>query len=122
MRRAVTLLLLGVLSWLTFPAHAGDGVPKPTIVIANEGKCIAPAEEMRRNHMEMLKHQRNETLREGKRGMPASLNACIECHAGKSTGSVLGRTISAKAATPTPPSSSTAGIATSPRRATRPRG
>ncbi len=90
MRRAVTLLLLGVLSWLTLPAHAGDGVPKPTIVIANEGKCIAPAEEMRRNHMEMLKHQRNETLREGKRGMPASLNACIECHASKSTGSVLG--------------------------------
>jgi hypothetical protein len=91
MRRAATLFLLGVLPWLTFSAWAGDSVPKPTIMIANEGKCIAPAEEMRRNHMDMLKHQRNETMREGKRGMPASLNGCIECHAGKSTGSVVGK-------------------------------
>lgn len=91
MRRAVTLLLLAVLPWLTFAAHAGDGVPKPTIKIATEGKCIAPAEDMRRNHMDMLKHQRNETMREGKRGMPASLNGCIECHASKSTGSVTGK-------------------------------
>jgi hypothetical protein len=91
MRRAATLFLLGVLPWLTFSVWAGDGVPMPTITIANEGKCIAPTEEMRRNHMDMLKHQRNETMREGKRGMPASLNACIECHAGKSTGSVIGK-------------------------------
>lgn len=93
MRRAAPLLLLAVLPWLTFAAHAANdqgGVPKPVIKIATEGKCIAPAEEMRRNHMDMLKHQRNETLREGKRGMPASLNACIECHAGKSTGTVVG--------------------------------
>ena len=38
----------------------------------------------------MLKHQRDRTLRAGIRGEPASLNACIECHASKKTGSVLG--------------------------------
>ena len=53
-------------------------------------KCIAPVEEMRRNHMDMLKHQRDRTMRSGIRGEPASLNACIECHASKQTGSVLG--------------------------------
>ncbi len=90
MRRAATFLLLGVLPWLTFSAWAGDSVPKPTIRIATEGKCIAPAEEMRRNHMDMLKHQRDKTLRQGIRGEKASLNGCIECHAAKSTGSVIG--------------------------------
>lgn len=94
MRRAATLLALGVLSWLTLPVgpvRAADGVPKPAIRIASEGTCIAPTEEMRRNHMEMLKHQRDRTLRQGIRGEKASLNECISCHASKSTGSVLGK-------------------------------
>ena len=74
----------------TLPALAGERTPTPTISIENPGKCIAPADEMRRNHMEMLKHQRDRTLRAGIRGEPASLNACIDCHASKKTGSVLG--------------------------------
>ena len=74
------------------PTLAGDGgrTAKPAIEIANPGKCVAPVEEMRRNHMDMLKHQRDRSLRQGIRGEPASLNACIECHASKTTGSVLG--------------------------------
>jgi hypothetical protein len=94
MRRAATLLLIGVLPWLTLTAgaaRAADGVPKPAIKIATEGKCIAPTEEMRRNHMDMLKHTRDKTMRQGIRGEKASLNECIGCHASKSTGSVLGK-------------------------------
>ena len=74
------------------PTFAGEGgrTAKPVIEIANPGHCVAPVEEMRRNHMEMLKHQRDRTMRAGIRGEPASLNACIECHASKKTGSVLG--------------------------------
>ena len=74
------------------PTFAGEGgrTAKPLVEIANPGKCVTPAEEMRRNHMEMLKHQRDRTMRAGVRGEPASLNACIECHASKATGSVLG--------------------------------
>jgi len=71
-------------------ADEGGRTARPAIDIANPGKCVAPAEEMRRNHMEMLKHQRDRTLRQGVRGEAASLNACIECHASKQTGSVLG--------------------------------
>jgi hypothetical protein len=85
---AVTALI-AVSSAPTF-AGAGDRTVKPVIEIANPGKCVAPVEEMRRNHMEMLKHQRDRTMRAGIRGEPASLNACIECHASKKTGSVLG--------------------------------
>jgi hypothetical protein len=91
MRRAATLLLIGVLPWLTFAVQAAEGVPKPAIKIATEGKCIAPTEEMRRNHMDMLKHTRDKTMRQGVRGEKASLNECIGCHASKSTGSVLGK-------------------------------
>jgi hypothetical protein len=91
MRRAATLLLIGVLPWLTFAVQAAEGVPKPAIKIATEGKCIAPTEEMRRNHMDMLKHTRDKTMRQGIRGEKASLNECIGCHASKSTGSVLGK-------------------------------
>lgn len=75
------------------PTLAGESgrTPKPVVEIANPGKCIAPADEMRRNHMDMLRHQRDRSLRQGIRGEPASLNACIDCHASKKTGSVLAK-------------------------------
>jgi hypothetical protein len=85
-----SIFLAVILAFLAQFAWAGERTAKPAIAIANPGKCVAPAEEMRRNHMEMLKHQRDRTLRSGIRGEPASLNACIECHAGKTSGSVLG--------------------------------
>jgi hypothetical protein len=67
------------------------GATRPAIKIENPGQCIAPAEEMRRNHMEMLKHQRDRTVRQGIRGEKASLDECIRCHAGRTTGTVLGK-------------------------------
>lgn len=76
---------------LLAPAVSIAGASKPTITIENPGECIAPAEDMRRNHMEMLKHQRDRTLRQGIRGESASLNGCINCHASKTTGSVTGK-------------------------------
>jgi hypothetical protein len=91
MSRAFAFVATLLLAWsMMQSAHAG-GVPKPSVTIESPGtQCVAPPEEMRRNHMEMLKHQRNLTLREGVRGAKASLNGCIECHASKKTGSVIG--------------------------------
>jgi hypothetical protein len=43
---------------------------------------------MRRNHMKLLKHQRDDTLRGGIRTEKYSLKACVECHASQTTGSV----------------------------------
>ncbi len=96
LRILATLLfaLIAVSPAPTF-AHKGEAhplrTPVPNMSTESTGKCVAPPEEMRRNHMEMLKHQRDRTLRQGIRGEPASLNACIECHASKKTGSVLGK-------------------------------
>ncbi|MFA6311182.1 MAG: hypothetical protein WCV99_19535 [Sterolibacterium sp.] len=93
LRRILNLVLL-VLAALAMPAHAGAGVPKPVLTIENPGQCVAAPEVIRRTHMDLLKHQRDKTMHEGQRGAKgdksASLNACIECHASKKTGSVLG--------------------------------
>ena len=36
---------------------------------------------MRRYHMTMLKHQRDDTVHEGERGGDFSIKACVTCHA-----------------------------------------
>lgn len=84
-------LMVLLAAWLAAPLSVLAGAPKPAVKIENPGQCIAPAEEMRRNHMEMLKHQRDRTMRHGIRGEKASLNECINCHASKTTGTVLGK-------------------------------
>ncbi len=53
----------------------------PKIPKAKGDKCIAPTEFMRRNHMKLLLHDRDETVRLGNREIKASLKACIACHA-----------------------------------------
>jgi len=72
-------------------AFAASNAPRPVIEIANPGECIAPAAQMRANHHTMISHARDRTSREGFRGEPASLMACVNCHASKTTGSVLGK-------------------------------
>jgi hypothetical protein len=90
--KLLRILLTALLpALLAAPPTAAAGTPLPSIKIENPGECIAPAEEMRRNHMEMLKHTRDRTLRQGIRGEKASLNECINCHASKTTGSVTGK-------------------------------
>jgi len=71
-------------------AADGGRTPKPAIVVESQGHCIEPAERMRRDHPSLLRHQRDATVRTGARGMPASLRACVSCHAGRASGSVLG--------------------------------
>ncbi len=50
---------------------------------AQGGPCVADKETMRRNHMTMLKHQRDMTVHQGVRGKPEGLTNCIACHAVK---------------------------------------
>jgi predicted CXXCH cytochrome family protein len=84
-------LLLGLL--IGSVAHAGDPpagrVPKPVIEAARGSQCVEDPAFMRRNHMELLKHQRDDTLRGGVRiTAKYSLKACIECHASPASNSV----------------------------------
>lgn len=60
-------------------AHA---VPMPKPATAFKGtQCVAPVDVMRREHMNFLKHQRDETVKDGIRGAKYSLRQCIDCHA-----------------------------------------
>jgi hypothetical protein len=51
-------------------------------------QCVEPPDVMRRNHMDFLKHQRDDTVRGGVRGAKHSLKGCIDCHASAATRSV----------------------------------
>lgn len=77
-------------------AHAGNGaqessrVAKPNVTAEKGEKCVEDTEFMRRNHMKLLAHQRDETMHEGIRTKKYSLQNCIECHASKKDNSVRG--------------------------------
>lgn len=87
--------LLAVMLTVAGFAIAGDKttgrVAMPTIRIETGDACVAPTEEMRRDHMKMLLHQRDGTVHDGLREPRFSLRHCIECHASRETGSVLGK-------------------------------
>ncbi len=79
--RYFLILLAGML----FPAMQASA--ESTLVTkgskaATMDSCVAPTEVMRRNHMDFLKHGRDETVRDGVRGLDFSLAECIDCHAG----------------------------------------
>jgi predicted CXXCH cytochrome family protein len=71
------------------PAAAGERTPQPVIERATAGtQCVEPAAYMRRHHMDLLKHQRDDTVRGGIRGAKHSLKGCIDCHASQQSQSV----------------------------------
>lgn len=89
---AVLAALAGVR--LAAAAEPAGRTPKPVILPAAAGtSCVADPKFMRRNHMELLKHQRDVTVRAGVREAKDSLQGCVSCHASPTSGSV--------AATPT---------------------
>lgn len=73
------------------PAKGESGsVPRPAIEIEQPGHCIEPADQMRRDHPDLLRHQRDLTVHEGVRGARVSLRTCVQCHASRTGGSVIG--------------------------------
>lgn len=83
MRLAMALVLIAVVGAAT------AAPPLPTIERAARGtQCVEDTAFMRRHHMELLKHQRDDTVRGGIRGAKYSLKDCVGCHAGAKTRSV----------------------------------
>ncbi len=96
--RDMTRLAVGLVAAVLTAALAGAAedrkavrVPLPTVKIEKGEKCVEPTDEMRRNHMNMILHQRDETMRRGIRTTRHSLKGCIECHASPTTHSVIGK-------------------------------
>lgn len=78
----LAVVLIFILS-LTATASAGNSgrVPMPAIPMGQGDQCVEDTDFMRRNHMDLLMHQRDETMIEGIRGKQYSLKECISCHA-----------------------------------------
>ncbi|GAB4167478.1 MAG: hypothetical protein OHK0026_14820 [Rhodocyclaceae bacterium] len=89
LRSAIAGAMLACLLAPAGAAAEGPRTPRPAITIEKKGECVAPVEEMRRNHMLMLKHDRDRTMRQGIRKVRASLQGCVSCHASSRTGSVV---------------------------------
>ena len=63
----------------------------PVVKTYKGDKCVEDTEFMRRNHMKLILHQRDETMHRGIRTQKYSLKNCIDCHADPKTNSVLGK-------------------------------
>ena len=87
LRRSSFVLLLLVLVCMTGLAcaaeeqNAGTGGLLPVIPMGQGDSCVEDTDFMRRNHMDLLSHQRDKTMLKGIRGKAYSLKECISCHA-----------------------------------------
>jgi len=94
----MTRIAAGIVAALLAVAVAADsGVPPgarvalPVVKIERGEACVAPTAQMRRDHMTLLLRQRDLTMHQGIREPRFSLKNCVECHASRETGSVLGK-------------------------------
>ena len=62
-------------------AAADKDLPFPVIPRGQGADCVEETQFMRRNHMTLLTHQRDQTVQKGIRSKQHSLNECISCHA-----------------------------------------
>ena len=79
----LAVLLIGISS-LTGVVNADPGnanTLQPVIPMGQGEACVRDTDFMRRNHMELLKHQRDETTLNGVRSEQTSLKECLSCHA-----------------------------------------
>ena len=84
---------LGAILFTLFIAsavYASEKPQTPHLDIGKGGQCVEDPKLMRKIHMNLLMHQRDETVHKGVRGQKYSLANCIECHASNKTNSVLG--------------------------------
>jgi len=91
-RNILVLMIAVALVYLTSLAMAATAadkarvantgrVPLPLISPGQGDSCVEDTDFMRRNHMSLLEHQRDETMLEGIRSKQHSLKECISCHA-----------------------------------------
>ena len=70
------------------PGGKTTGVPVPVIPAGKGETCVEDIDFMRRNHMDLLKHQRDETVFNGVRTRRHSLKECVSCHVVAGPGNV----------------------------------
>ena len=83
-KNSLIIVMLGTLLGVVSAALAGDSllpdIPQAQGRVSAAQGCVEPTEDMRKNHMEYILHQRDETMHEGIRTSRHSLVECINCH------------------------------------------
>jgi predicted CXXCH cytochrome family protein len=79
-RNFVALGAVALVSLVGMTVAVSD-IPQPDIPKGRGEQCVADTDFMRRNHMTMLQHQRDETMLQGVRSKQYSLKECVACHA-----------------------------------------
>ena len=76
------LLAVAGLAWVLVAqaAQAGETFVAPGSKAAGLASCVEPTAFMRRNHMELIKHERHVVVHQGIRDSKYSLAGCIDCH------------------------------------------
>ncbi len=77
--RLIALAIVGALLAPCLEAQAKSYVV-PDSRAARLEQCVEPTDVMRRNHMELIRHQRDRTVHQGIRSSKHSLAGCISCH------------------------------------------
>ncbi len=80
--KGVLLALLAAVLGLgtaTQAEEVGDFV-LPSSKAASLENCVEPTEYMRRNHFELIRHQRDQTVYGGIRGSDHGISGCVSCH------------------------------------------
>ena len=83
--------MLAVAAALAAETSGAKSALGPTVKTYKGDKCVEDTEFMRRNHMKLILHQRDETMHRGIRTQKYSLKNCVDCHADPKTNSVLGK-------------------------------
>ena len=80
-KNKIIAILVGTM--ISFMVQADSLMPKLPKAKQNYNDktlCVEEVSVMRKNHMDLMIHQRNDTLRKGIRGKQHSLKECIDCH------------------------------------------
>jgi hypothetical protein len=77
------LLVSGAALVLSSAAMSESAVVTKGSKAAEGGECVAETQDMRRNHMEYLKHDRDAVVHKGIRDSQYKLSECVDCHAAK---------------------------------------
>lgn len=80
LKRIAALVVMGMLLTLSTAAISGSAVVEGSKA-AGLKDCVASTMDMRRNHMDYLKHQRDEVVHKGDRSSKFALADCVSCHA-----------------------------------------
>jgi hypothetical protein len=84
LKNSLIILLMAFTTGFAMQSQAGDSIlpeiPEAQARFSEAQGCVEPTAEMRKNHMEYILHQRDETVHEGIRTRQYSLNECINCH------------------------------------------